>query len=131
MRQAKVHDILDQILQLPAEDRLRLDELLAQQEEREWREEAARARRTASEQGLDQEAVDRAVRAVRQLVRKSALPRFDDKRPWAVVLATTATDVAETIKSPGGVACGRAREVADIASLAVLRPGTSSSTSPR
>lgn len=65
MSQVTVQEILDQILRLPAEDRLRLDELLAQQEEREWGEEAARARREARERGLDQEAIDRAVRAVR------------------------------------------------------------------
>lgn len=65
MSQATVQEILDQILRLPAEDRLRLDELLAQQEESEWRGEAARARREARERGLDQETIDRAIRAVR------------------------------------------------------------------
>jgi DNA repair photolyase len=63
---ATVQEILDQILRLPAEERQRLDELLAQQEEREWREESDRARRKAQERGLDQEAIDRAVRAGRR-----------------------------------------------------------------
>lgn len=42
-----------------------LDDLLAKQEDAEWREEAAAARRMAREKGIDQAAIDRAVHAVR------------------------------------------------------------------
>jgi hypothetical protein len=65
MSRATVDDILDRIKQLPEEDRVLLDELLAQQEDREWREEAAKARKMAQDQGIDQDAIDRAVHAVR------------------------------------------------------------------
>ncbi|HEX9940906.1 MAG TPA: hypothetical protein VGG03_02720 [Thermoanaerobaculia bacterium] len=65
MSRAAVDDILDRIRQLPEEDRRLLDELLAQQEDQEWREEAAKARKMAQSQGIDQEAIDRAVHAVR------------------------------------------------------------------
>ncbi len=65
MSQAAVYEILERIQQLPAEDRRLLDDLLAQQEAAEWREEAARARRIAREKGIDQETIDRAVYAVR------------------------------------------------------------------
>lgn len=65
MSRAAVEDILDRIKQLPADDRRLLDELLAQQEEQEWREEATKARKMAQSQGIDQEAIDRAVYAAR------------------------------------------------------------------
>lgn len=65
MSRATVDDILDRIRRLPDEERRLLDELLAQQEDQEWREEAAKARKTASDQGIDQAAIDRAVHAVR------------------------------------------------------------------
>jgi hypothetical protein len=65
MSRAAVDDILDRIKQLPTEDRRLLDELLAQQEDQEWREEAARARELARSQGIGQEAIDRAVYAAR------------------------------------------------------------------
>ena len=65
MSQATVYEILERIQRLPAEDRLLLDDLLAQQEDAEWREEAVRARQMAREKGVDQEAIDRAVRTVR------------------------------------------------------------------
>ena len=65
MSQATVYEIFDQIEKLPAEDRLLLDELLAKQEEAEWSREATQARRLARERGIDQEAIDRAVHAVR------------------------------------------------------------------
>jgi len=61
MSQTTVEDILDQIKKLPDEDRL----LLAQQEDQEWREEAAKARKLARNRGIDQEAIDRAVHAER------------------------------------------------------------------
>lgn len=65
MSQATVQEILDRIKQLPDEDRLLLDELLAEEEGAEWLREASKARRLAREQGIDQEAIDRAVHAVR------------------------------------------------------------------
>jgi hypothetical protein len=65
MNRAAIDEILDRIKQLPQEDRLLLDELLAQQENQEWREEAAHARRLAQDRGIDQGAIDRAVHAVR------------------------------------------------------------------
>ena len=43
MSRATVDEILDRIRQLPEEDRLLFDELLARQEEQEWCEEAAKA----------------------------------------------------------------------------------------
>lgn len=65
MSSAAVDDILNRIKRLPTEDRRLLDELLAQQEDQEWREEAAKAREMAQRQGIDQEAIDRAVYAAR------------------------------------------------------------------
>jgi hypothetical protein len=65
MSRAAINDILDRIKQLPTEDRRLLDELLAQQEDQEWREEAAKARETARSQGIDQEVIDHAVYAAR------------------------------------------------------------------
>lgn len=65
MSRATVDDILDRIKQLPEEDRRLLDELLAEQEEQEWSEEAAKARAVAQSRGIDQGAIDRAVHAVR------------------------------------------------------------------
>lgn len=65
MSRTIVYELLERIEQLPPKDRVLLDDLLAEREEREWREEAAKARRRAREQGIDQEAIDEAVRAVR------------------------------------------------------------------
>jgi len=60
-----VYEILDRITQLAEEDRRLLDELLAEREEAEWRRLAEAERRRARENGIDQEAIDRAVHAVR------------------------------------------------------------------
>ena len=65
MSRATVDEILDRISQLPEEDRLLFDELLAQREDQEWREEAADARRMAQGRGIDQDAIDRAVHTAR------------------------------------------------------------------
>jgi hypothetical protein len=65
MSQSTVYELLDRIQQLPAEDRLLLDEMLATREKVEWRQEADRASQIALEKGIDQEAIDRAVHAVR------------------------------------------------------------------
>ncbi len=61
MSAAVVHEVLDRIKQLSDDDRLLLDKLLAELEEEEWLREAAIARRSAREKGIDQEAIDRAV----------------------------------------------------------------------
>lgn len=60
-----VDEILAKIKELPDDERLRFDELLAQEEDLEWREESAKARELAQSRGIDQEAIDRAVHAVR------------------------------------------------------------------
>jgi len=60
-----VHEILDRIQRLPTDDRLLLEDCLAQQAEAEWQREAEEARRLASEKGIDQAAIDRAVAKVR------------------------------------------------------------------
>jgi hypothetical protein len=65
MSRTTIAEILERIRQLPEEDRLLFDELLAQQEDQEWREEAAKARTTAQNRGIEQSAIDRAVHAVR------------------------------------------------------------------
>src|SRR5207247_1090102 len=56
-----VQEILDRIQHLPTEDRLLLEDQLAQLAESEWRREAAEARRLARQRGIDQAAIDRAV----------------------------------------------------------------------
>jgi len=60
-----VYEIFDRIKQLPEEERLLLDDLLADKEESEWQRLAEAERRRAREEGIDQEAIDRAVHAVR------------------------------------------------------------------
>jgi pimeloyl-CoA synthetase len=65
MSRATIDEILDRIRQLPEEDRLLFDEMLAQQEDLEWREEADNAQRLAQSQGIDQDAIDRAIHALR------------------------------------------------------------------
>src|SRR5215210_4415018 len=65
MSRATVDEILDRIRQLPEEDRVLFDEMLAQQEGQEWREEAAKAQRLAQSRGIDQGAIDRAIHALR------------------------------------------------------------------
>jgi hypothetical protein len=60
-----VQEILRSIQQLPEEDRLILEERLAELAEVEWKREADQARRLAREKGIDQAAIDRAVEKVR------------------------------------------------------------------
>lgn len=60
-----VKEILDRIQQLPADDRLLLEDYLAQQAEAEWQREADEARQLARQKGIDQAAIDRAVEQVR------------------------------------------------------------------
>jgi hypothetical protein len=61
-----IEDILQQIRQLPVEDRLLLEERLAQMANEEWRSEAQAARERARQLGIDQSAIDRAIEEVRQ-----------------------------------------------------------------
>ncbi len=65
MSHTAVDEILARIKELPDDDRLVLNEFLAQEEEAEWHEEAAKAREQAKTQGIDQQVIDRAVQAVR------------------------------------------------------------------
>jgi hypothetical protein len=65
MSRATIAEILDRIKQLPQEDRFLFDELLAQQEDQEWREEAVHVRRLAQDRRIDQGAIDCAVHTVR------------------------------------------------------------------
>jgi hypothetical protein len=60
-----VHEILERIQKLPEEERLELEDCLAQQAEAEWQREAEEARRLARLKGIDQAAIDRAVEKVR------------------------------------------------------------------
>ena len=60
-----VREILHRIEQLPEEDRLILEERLAELAEAEWKREAEHARRIARERGLDQAAIDRAIQDLR------------------------------------------------------------------
>ena len=60
-----VQEILERIQRLPAEDRLLLEDHLAEQAEAEWQREAETARRLALQKGIDQAAIDRAVEKVR------------------------------------------------------------------
>jgi len=60
-----IQEILDRIERLPEEDRLLLEEELAHRAEAEWKEAAQEARRIARERGIDQAAIDRAVRELR------------------------------------------------------------------
>jgi hypothetical protein len=60
-----VQEILHNIQQLPAEERLELEEHLAQAAEAEWQREAEVARRLAQQKGIDQATIDRAVEKVR------------------------------------------------------------------
>ena len=65
MSQANVDEILNQIDQLPDAERLILEQRLAERAEHEWRQAAFEARRIARDKGIDQAAIDEAVRRVR------------------------------------------------------------------
>jgi hypothetical protein len=60
-----VSDILHRIEQLPEEERLILEERLAELAEAEWRREAEQARQLAHERSLDQAAIDQAIHELR------------------------------------------------------------------
>jgi hypothetical protein len=61
MSQAAVNHVLELIEQLPHEDRLKLEKLLAKRFEEEWQEALAENRRLAEERGITQETIDRAI----------------------------------------------------------------------
>lgn len=65
MSAATVREILEKIDRLPEADRLLLEQQLAGRVEAEWLREAAIARDLAKKRGIDQDAIDRAVDAVR------------------------------------------------------------------
>ena len=60
-----VNEIIQRIERLPEEDRLALDEHLAQMAEIEWKREADETRLLARLKGIDQAAIDEAVEKVR------------------------------------------------------------------
>lgn len=60
-----VLDILQRIQQLSEEQRMILDQKLAELTEAEWKREAEQARRIAREKGVDQAAIDKAIQDVR------------------------------------------------------------------
>lgn len=62
MTQATVEQILELIEQLPAREREALDQQLAERAETEWRREAELARREAETRGIDESAIDEAIR---------------------------------------------------------------------
>jgi hypothetical protein len=60
-----VQEILERIQQLPDEDRMILEERLAELAEGEWRRAVEEARRIARARDLDQAAIDRAIDELR------------------------------------------------------------------
>jgi hypothetical protein len=60
-----VEEILERIRQLPAEDRILLEQRLGELAEAEWRKEAEQARQRAQAIGIDQAAIDRAISELR------------------------------------------------------------------
>lgn len=62
MNDVSVQEILRMIDQLSENDRDLLEQRLAERAEAEWREEAESARREAAARGIDQTAIDNAIR---------------------------------------------------------------------
>jgi hypothetical protein len=62
MSQADIQQIIHMIDRLSEDDRELLEQRLAQRIEEEWRKEAEGARRQAKARGIDQTAIDEAVR---------------------------------------------------------------------
>ena len=65
MSHVTVDEILQRIEQLPEEDRILLEQRLAQRVEAQWRRAAEEARLVAGEKGIDQATIDQAVRDLR------------------------------------------------------------------
>jgi len=64
MSAAAVDNILYQIQQLSEDDRLRLQQRLAEISEADWKQEAEKARAIARDEGIDQTAIDQAVKDI-------------------------------------------------------------------
>lgn len=60
-----VEEILQRIEQLSEDDRLLLEQSLADRSEREWQREAEQARQIARQQGVDESTIDEAIRELR------------------------------------------------------------------
>ncbi len=60
-----VESIIQQIDELTVEDRLHLEERLAERAEEEWQAEATRARAEAAARGITQSQIDQAVERLR------------------------------------------------------------------
>jgi hypothetical protein len=73
-----VQEILERIGRLTEEDRLALEERLAELAEADWRREADSARRIARERGLDQAAIDQVIYESRMI---PAAPRSPIPHP--------------------------------------------------
>ena len=65
MSQSAVQEILERIHNLPDEDRLVLEQRLAEMLEAEWQKAAVEARQEAKRRGLDQVAIDKAISDLR------------------------------------------------------------------
>jgi hypothetical protein len=61
-----VQEILDQIKQLPEDDRLLLEQRLAELADAEWRRAATDARDSARARGIDQATIDLAIEELRR-----------------------------------------------------------------
>ena len=61
-----VENIIQQIDELTAEERLQLEERLAERAEEEWQAEASRARSEAAARGITQSQIDQAVERLRK-----------------------------------------------------------------
>ena len=66
MSAVAVEEILQRIRQLPAEDRLLLEQRLGELAEAEWQNEAKQARQRSQRLGIDQVAIDRAISDLRR-----------------------------------------------------------------
>ena len=62
MSQTDIQQILEMIDRLSESERELLEQRLAERAEAEWREEAEQARRQAKARGIDQTAIDEAIR---------------------------------------------------------------------
>jgi hypothetical protein len=65
MSEATVREILERIDNLPENDRLLLEQRLAEKNEAEWLREALAAREAAARRGIDQETIDHAIEDLR------------------------------------------------------------------
>ena len=61
MSQAAIHHVMELIEQLPEEDRLELEKLLAQKFDTEWKAALTENRRISQQRGITEETIDRAI----------------------------------------------------------------------